>query len=93
MKSSDKGKGRALSPAAGSKAASEEREAKLRASYVVVPAGDEAKSMQCPICKESLKTEFLEDDEDWVWRNAVSIKGKVSLSGWCIVLERLLNVI
>ncbi|KAG8880765.1 hypothetical protein FRB97_000558 [Tulasnella sp. 331] len=73
----DKGKGRAISPTGGVKVNTEERDAKLRASYVVVPPGDEAKSIKCPICKESLKTEFLEDDEDWVWRNAVSIKGKI----------------
>lgn len=26
--------------------------------------------MSCPICKETLKSEFLEDDEEWVWKNA-----------------------
>ncbi|KAG9032954.1 hypothetical protein FRB95_000702 [Tulasnella sp. JGI-2019a] len=75
--SNDKGKGRALSPSGGVKVNAEEREAKLRASYVVVPPGDEAKSIKCPICKEGMQTEFLEEDEDWVWRNAVSIKGKI----------------
>jgi pre-mRNA cleavage complex 2 protein Pcf11 len=59
-------------------AAAAQHEAKLRESYVVVPAGDEAKSIQCPICKETLKSEFLEDDEDWVWMNAVRIQGRVS---------------
>lgn len=62
-------------------AAAAEHEAKLRESYVVVPAGDEAKSIQCPICKEILKSEFLEDDEDWVWMNAVRIQGRVSFGG------------
>jgi len=47
------------------------RDAELRAQYVVVPPGDEAKAISCPICKETLKSEFLEDDEDWVWKNAV----------------------
>ncbi|KAI0702864.1 hypothetical protein BC835DRAFT_21604 [Cytidiella melzeri] len=45
--------------------------AELRAMIVVVPPGDEAKTLSCPICKETLKTEFNEDDEEWVWRNAV----------------------
>lgn len=48
--------------------------------YVVVPPGDEAQSVSCPICKESLKAEFLEDDEDWVWRNAVRKDDKVCVT-------------
>ncbi|KAI0052997.1 hypothetical protein FA95DRAFT_1552878 [Auriscalpium vulgare] len=47
------------------------RGAELRAQSVVVPPGDEAKHIACPICKETLKSEFNEDDEEWVWRNAV----------------------
>ena len=46
------------------------RGAELRAQYVVVPPGDEAKPISCPICEETLRSEFLEDDEDdedWVW--------------------------
>ena len=46
--------------------------------YVVVPPGDEAQAVSCPICKEPLKSEFLEDDEEWVWRNAVKKDDKVS---------------
>lgn len=45
-------------------------EADLRAQYVIVPPGDEAQVVSCPICKETLKSEFLEDDEEWVWKNA-----------------------
>ncbi|KAG6336856.1 hypothetical protein ID866_2252 [Astraeus odoratus] len=48
-----------------------QRDAELRAQFVVVPPGDEAKSISCPICKETMKAEFLEEDEEWVWRNAV----------------------
>ncbi|KAI0092732.1 hypothetical protein BDY19DRAFT_925885 [Irpex rosettiformis] len=48
-----------------------QRDAELRAMRVVVPPGDETKSFSCPICKEILKPEFNEDDEEWVWRNAV----------------------
>lgn len=57
----------------------EAAEAKLRASYVLVPPGDESKSVQCPICKETLKCEFLEEDEDWAWKNAVRVQGRVSI--------------
>ncbi|KAI0774211.1 hypothetical protein C8Q74DRAFT_1268922 [Fomes fomentarius] len=70
-----KGKGRADGRSIGSKAVAAEeaarREAELRAMFVVVPPGDEAKPISCPICKEHLKSEFLEDDEEWVWRNAI----------------------
>lgn len=52
-------------------------EQELRSMYVVVPAGDEAKNVSCPICKEHMKSEFLEDDEEWVWRNAVLKDDKV----------------
>ncbi|KAF8138431.1 hypothetical protein EV363DRAFT_1313919 [Boletus edulis] len=48
-----------------------QRDAELRSQFVVVPPGDEAKSISCPICKETMQSEFLEDDEEWVWRNAV----------------------
>ena len=47
--------------------------------YVVVPPGDEAQAVSCPICKETLKAEFLEDDEEWVWRNAVRKDDKVRI--------------
>lgn len=69
-----KGKGRADAKLS---AEAEAEEAKLRASYVVVPPGDEAKSVQCPICKETLKCEFLEDDEDWAWKNAIRFQGRI----------------
>ncbi|KAJ7764985.1 hypothetical protein DFH07DRAFT_811027 [Mycena maculata] len=72
-----KGKGRAdggarpLNAKAAAAAEVAKRDADLRAQHVVVPPGEEAKPVSCPICKESFKSEFLEDDEDWVWRNAV----------------------
>lgn len=75
-----KGKGRADLPPTSAKAiaaATAERDASLRKMYVVVPAGDESKTIRCPICKEQLKTEFMEDNEEWVWRNAIMVKGKV----------------
>ncbi|KAJ7228562.1 hypothetical protein GGX14DRAFT_413709 [Mycena pura] len=70
-----KGKGREgarpLNAKAAAAAANAQRDADLRAQYVVVPRGEEAKPVACPICKEPFKSEFLEDDEEWVWRNAV----------------------
>ncbi|KAI0952130.1 hypothetical protein AcV7_008030 [Taiwanofungus camphoratus] len=77
-----KGKGRAggfrlVNSSAAVAAEAAKREAELRALYVVVPPGDEAKPISCPICKEPLKSEFLEDDEEWVWRNAVKKDDKI----------------
>lgn len=76
-----KGKGRADGRIVNSKAAAAEeaakRDAELRAMFVVVPPGDEAKPISCPICKEPLKSEFLEDDEEWVWRNAIKKDDRV----------------
>ena len=45
----------------------------------MVPPGDEAKPISCPICKETIKSEFLEDDEDWVWKNAIKKDDRVCL--------------
>ncbi|KAI6044631.1 hypothetical protein EDC04DRAFT_2936257 [Pisolithus marmoratus] len=47
------------------------RDAELHAQFVVVLSGDKAKSIYCLICKEIMKSKFLEDDEDWVWRDVV----------------------
>ena len=78
-----KGKGRADGRSHTSKAVAAEeaakREAELKAMFVIVPPGDEAKAISCPICKEPLKSEFLEDDEEWVWRNAILKDERVSL--------------
>lgn len=54
-----------------------ERDSKLRAAYVVVPSGEEARPVQCPVCKEFLKSEFNEDDEEWIWTNAVRAQDKI----------------
>lgn len=42
-----------------------------------MPPGDEAKQISCSICKEQIKSEFLEEDEDWVWKNAITRDDKV----------------
>jgi pre-mRNA cleavage complex 2 protein Pcf11 len=54
-------------------AESAKRDAELCALFVVVPPGDEAKHVTCPICKEVFKSEFNEDDEEWIWKNARKI--------------------
>jgi len=58
-------------------AESAKRDAELHARFVVVPPGDEAKHVTCPICKEVFKSEFNEDDEEWIWKNALKIDDKI----------------
>jgi pre-mRNA cleavage complex 2 protein Pcf11 len=53
------------------------RNAELRAMHVVIPAGDETKPIKCPICKEPIAPQFLDDVEEWVWQNAVKMDDKV----------------
>ena len=77
-----KGKGRADGSGplnANTSAAAEDakHKADLQAQYVIVLPGDEAQVVSCPICKETLNSEFLEDDEDWVWKNAIKKDGRV----------------
>jgi pre-mRNA cleavage complex 2 protein Pcf11 len=60
-------------------AVSTKRDAELRALYVVVPPGDDAKPVSCPICKETIKSEFLEDDEHRVWKNATKKDDQICL--------------
>jgi len=75
-----KGKSRADRPLTGKSAVAEEkakREAELRAMFVVVAPGDEAKPFSCPVCKERMNCEFLEEEEEWVWKNAMKKDDKV----------------
>jgi pre-mRNA cleavage complex 2 protein Pcf11 len=66
---------RPLNPKAAAAAAEiAKRDAEL------VPPGDEAKPVSCPICKETIWSEFLEDDEDWVWKNAIVKDDRVCLN-------------
>ena len=66
-----------LSSAKAAAAAAAEKLTQLRNSFVVVAPGEEAKMIVCPVCKEALKPEFQEEEEEWVWKNAVSVGGKV----------------
>ncbi|KAF9569307.1 hypothetical protein CPC08DRAFT_701807 [Agrocybe pediades] len=77
-----KGKGRAhgsgrFNAKAAVAAEKAKQEADLRAQYVVAPPENENQVISCPICKESLALEFLEEEEEWAWRNATKKDGKV----------------
>ncbi|TIB68783.1 hypothetical protein E3P77_00912 [Wallemia ichthyophaga] len=44
---------------------------KLESSTVPVPIDASDAAQLCPICKEKFKSEFSEEDEEWVWVNAI----------------------
>lgn len=44
---------------------------------VVVPMDSAIAAQPCPICKEKFESEWSEDEEEWIWRNAVDIDGTV----------------
>lgn len=58
------------------------QEAALRASFaaafVVAPTDPEKAAHPCPICKEPFKSEWSEEEEEWLWRNAQEVDGTVS---------------
>ena len=58
-------------------AAEAKHERELRAMFVVVAPGEEAKPFPCPIRKEPMKREFLEEDEEWIWKNVMKNDEKV----------------
>lgn len=59
-----------------------ERTATLQRRWVRVPSDSSKAATPCPICKEAFRSEWSEEEEEWVWRNAVDINGTVSLLFW-----------
>lgn len=55
------------------------RTRELQESWVSVPSSSSKAALPCPICKEKFVSEYNEDEEEWVWRNAVEADGQVSL--------------
>lgn len=52
-----------------------EKLAALRKKSVKVPSDT---NVVCPICKEPFVKELDQENEEWVWRNALAIETKVS---------------
>lgn len=48
---------------------------KFANTYVVVPDDPEIAARPCRICKEKFQSEWSEDVEEWIWKNAVEIDG------------------
>ena len=47
--------------------------------HVIIPIGDETKPLSCPVCFYPFRTEFLQDEEEWVWTNAMKDGETVSI--------------
>lgn len=55
------------------------QEAELKAAtkaFVPAPSDDPGVATKpCPICKELFKSEWSEEEEEWIWKNAVKVNG------------------
>lgn len=54
--------------------------AELMQKTIVQPSDPEMAARPCPICKETFKGEFSDEEEEWLWANAVEENGIVSES-------------
>lgn len=70
-----------LSAAASAKAAQLDLAA-LRRRHVTAPTDPGLLAKPCPVCKDRFKAEWSEEDEEWVFWNAVELEdGSVSFLG------------
>jgi pre-mRNA cleavage complex 2 protein Pcf11 len=55
------------------------QEAELKAAtkaFVIAPSEDpDAATRPCPVCKELFKSEWSEDEEEWIWKNCKLVDG------------------
>ncbi|CBQ68681.1 related to PCF11 component of pre-mRNA 3`-end processing factor CF I [Sporisorium reilianum SRZ2] len=47
--------------------------AQFAKTFVVAPADAALASQPCPICKEAFKSQWSEDEEEWIWLNAMRV--------------------
>jgi pre-mRNA cleavage complex 2 protein Pcf11 len=64
--------------AAAQTAKEEQEEAPMPVSKIVRPSDPVKASRPCPICKEGFQSEFSEEDEEWLWVDAIELDGIVS---------------
>lgn len=53
--------------------------AELQNSWIPVPSDPARAALPCPICKEKFVSEYNEDEEEWIWMNAIEADGQVRL--------------
>ncbi|KDN52939.1 hypothetical protein K437DRAFT_219630 [Tilletiaria anomala UBC 951] len=47
--------------------------AKFASLYVIAPTDPTVAAQPCPICKESFKSVYNEEEEEWVWYDAIEV--------------------
>lgn len=70
------------------------QEAELKAatkSFVVAPSDDpDAATRPCPVCKELFKSEWSEEEEEWIWKNCLLVD-KTYYHGSCFYSAKTLS--
>ncbi|WWC89316.1 uncharacterized protein L201_004237 [Kwoniella dendrophila CBS 6074] len=59
----------------GATTISAERMLQLKQKWAKVPQDTRKATSVCPVCKESFVKEWSEDEEEWIWKNALNING------------------
>lgn len=54
---------------------------KFAKSFVIAPTDPDLASKPCPICKEAFKSQWSEDEEEWIWLNAIKVDNANSSDG------------
>lgn len=52
-------------------------EQKLKAVYLSVPADLQLRNAPCPVCQEKFKQQYLDDEQDFVWMDAINVNDKI----------------
>lgn len=77
----------------GKKGLSAQQEAELKEAtdmWIVAPTDSEKTNEPCPICKEKFVSEWSEDEEEWIWKNARKVDEEI-YHGSCYYSARVLS--
>jgi pre-mRNA cleavage complex 2 protein Pcf11 len=58
--------------------------------WIVAPTESEKTNEPCPICKEKFVSEWSEDEEEWIWKNARKVDEEI-YHGSCYYSARVLS--
>lgn len=53
------------------------RREELSNAWIPVPSDPSKAALPCPICKEKFISEYNEDEEEWIWKNAIQVEGQI----------------
>ncbi|SPO28498.1 related to PCF11 component of pre-mRNA 3`-end processing factor CF I [Ustilago trichophora] len=54
---------------------------KFAKSFVIAPTDPDLASQPCPICKEAFKSQWSEEEEEWIWLNAIKVDNNGGVEG------------